>query len=403
MTHALMDTTEQGNLLKTQPSLVICSGYNNQILRSLRALLQTEGAHPASVDTILARIVGFTGELDQELKKLTAQQIIDLIRSKPEIMPLESAQDLARKSTPKIKPTAFLPQLIQLLQQSLNLFTSLNPFYNQPPQQQMQGQQPLQYLFQYSGQPMQYPIQSTKFPAISPLNPILPTMNPPQTQINEHQLPSNENIRDQQNAIQPNQQIERAANQPIERSRQNETVTSKRDQLQRQSKRSISPTYKRVDDSEKDDFMDEIIRGIAMPHLSLLRNSSVIQYKNSKWYSKLATQKPFTFRDCREFKSDTDFLLEQINISHYLSKEFKSQILHDKPRKNESVRIYEREKEYMIESWKRVKRKRLDEVILEAEAKKKQCSSSSCSSSSKKNIRRLDREKKYYNPMNRWR
>ncbi|KAA6353200.1 MAG: hypothetical protein EZS28_051273, partial [Streblomastix strix] len=37
-----------------------------------------------------------TGELDQELKKLTAQQVIDMIRSKPEIMPPEWAQDLAR-------------------------------------------------------------------------------------------------------------------------------------------------------------------------------------------------------------------------------------------------------------------------------------------------------------------
>ncbi|KAA6370221.1 MAG: hypothetical protein EZS28_034252, partial [Streblomastix strix] len=84
MTRALMDTTEQGNLLKTQLSPIIRPGYNNQMLMSLRALPQTEGAHPASVDTLLTRIVGFTGELDQELKKLTAQQVIDMIRSKPE-------------------------------------------------------------------------------------------------------------------------------------------------------------------------------------------------------------------------------------------------------------------------------------------------------------------------------
>ncbi|KAA6385956.1 MAG: hypothetical protein EZS28_018521 [Streblomastix strix] len=57
------------------------------MLRSLRALRQTEGAHPASVDTLLTRIVGFTRELDQELKKYTAQQMIDSIRNKPEIMP----------------------------------------------------------------------------------------------------------------------------------------------------------------------------------------------------------------------------------------------------------------------------------------------------------------------------
>ncbi|KAA6361508.1 MAG: hypothetical protein EZS28_042965, partial [Streblomastix strix] len=57
MMRVLMDTTEQGNLLKTQPSPVIRPGYNNQMLRSLRALPQTEGAHPASVDTLLTRIV----------------------------------------------------------------------------------------------------------------------------------------------------------------------------------------------------------------------------------------------------------------------------------------------------------------------------------------------------------
>ncbi|KAA6353518.1 MAG: hypothetical protein EZS28_050955, partial [Streblomastix strix] len=150
MTRALMDATEQGNLLKTQPSPVIRPGYNNQMLRSLRALLQTEGAHPASVDTLLTRIVGFTGELDQELKELTAQQVIDMIRSKPEIMPPEWAQDLARKPTPETQLTAFLPLLNQLQQQSVNPYALPNPFYNQLPQQQMQGQQPPQYPFQYS-------------------------------------------------------------------------------------------------------------------------------------------------------------------------------------------------------------------------------------------------------------
>ncbi|KAA6361535.1 MAG: hypothetical protein EZS28_042940 [Streblomastix strix] len=85
MTRALMDTTEQENLLKTQPSTVIRPGYNNQMLRSLRALPQTEGAYPASENTLLTRIVCFTGELDQELKMLTAQQVIDMIRSKQEI------------------------------------------------------------------------------------------------------------------------------------------------------------------------------------------------------------------------------------------------------------------------------------------------------------------------------
>ncbi|KAA6320482.1 MAG: hypothetical protein EZS28_054678, partial [Streblomastix strix] len=198
MTRALMDTTEQGNLLKTQPSPVIRPAYNNQMLRSLRALPQSDGAHPASVDTLLTRIVGFTGELDQELKKLTAQQVIDMISSKPEIMPPDWAQDLVRKPTPETQLTAFLPLLNQLQQQNLNPYPPLNPFYNQPPQQQIQGQQPLQYPFQYSGQPMQYPIQPVQFPAILPPNPFLPTVNPPQTQTNEPRLPSNEMAREQQ-------------------------------------------------------------------------------------------------------------------------------------------------------------------------------------------------------------
>ncbi|KAA6388734.1 MAG: hypothetical protein EZS28_015740 [Streblomastix strix] len=193
ITRALMDATEQGNLLKTQPSPVIRPGYNNQMLKSLRALLLTEGAHPASVDTLLTRIVGFTGELDYELKKLTAQQVIDMNRSKPEIMPPEWAQDLARKPTPETQLTAFLPLLSQLQQQNLNPYAPPNPFYNQLPQQQIYGQQPPQYPFQYSGQPNQYPMQPVQFPAILPPNPFLPTMNPPQTQMSEPR-PSNSQI-----------------------------------------------------------------------------------------------------------------------------------------------------------------------------------------------------------------
>ncbi|KAA6353222.1 MAG: hypothetical protein EZS28_051251, partial [Streblomastix strix] len=168
MTRALLDTTEQGNLLKTQPSPVIRPTYNNQILRSLRTLPQTDGAHLASVDTLLTRIVGFSGEPDQELKKLTAQQVIDLIKSKPEIMPPEWAQDLVRKPTLETQPIAFLSLLSQLQQQSLNSYAPLNPFYNQPPQQQIQGQQPPQYPFKYSGKPMQYPIKPVQFPNIPP-------------------------------------------------------------------------------------------------------------------------------------------------------------------------------------------------------------------------------------------
>ncbi|KAA6389018.1 MAG: hypothetical protein EZS28_015456 [Streblomastix strix] len=192
MTRALMDTTEQGNLLKTQPSPVIRPTYNNQMLRSLRALPQSDEAHPASVDTLLARIVGFTRELDQELKKLTAQQVIDMIRSKPEIMPPERAQDLVRKPTSETQMTAFLPLLSQLQKQSLNTYAPLNPFYNQPPQQQIQGQQQPQYPFQYSGQQKQYLIQPVQFPNIQPLNTFLPTLTPPQTQMSEPRLSNNE-------------------------------------------------------------------------------------------------------------------------------------------------------------------------------------------------------------------
>ncbi|KAA6353534.1 MAG: hypothetical protein EZS28_050939, partial [Streblomastix strix] len=107
MTRALMNTIEQRNLLKTQPSPVIRPGYNNQMQISLRVLPQTEAAYSASVDTSLTRIVGFIGELDLELKKLTLQQIINMIRNKPEIMPPEWAQDLIRKPTPETQLTAF--------------------------------------------------------------------------------------------------------------------------------------------------------------------------------------------------------------------------------------------------------------------------------------------------------
>ncbi|KAA6357989.1 MAG: hypothetical protein EZS28_046483, partial [Streblomastix strix] len=170
-----------------QPSPVIRIGYNNQMLRSLRALPQTEGAHPASVDTLLTRIVVFIGELNQELRKLTAQQVIDLIRSNPEIMPPEWAQDLAKTETRN---------------------------------QTDSGQQQPQYPFQYSGQLIQYPIQPVQFPVIKPLNPFLPTVNPPQTPISQPRLLSNETIRDQQVLIQPSQLMEQTAKQTVERPRQ---------------------------------------------------------------------------------------------------------------------------------------------------------------------------------------
>ncbi|KAA6355309.1 MAG: hypothetical protein EZS28_049164 [Streblomastix strix] len=101
MTRALMDTIGQGNLLKTQPSPVIRPRYNNQMLRSLRALPQTDKTHPASVNTLLTRILGYIGKLDQELRKLTAQQVTDLMRSKPEIMSPDQAQSFGRKPTMK--------------------------------------------------------------------------------------------------------------------------------------------------------------------------------------------------------------------------------------------------------------------------------------------------------------
>ncbi|KAA6374974.1 MAG: hypothetical protein EZS28_029499 [Streblomastix strix] len=282
MTRELMDTTEQGNLLKTQPSPVIRPWNNNKMFRSLRALPLTEGVHPTSKDTLLIRINGFTGEFDQEPKKLTAQQVIDPISTKPEIMPPEWAQDLARKPTPETQLIAFLPLLSQLQQQSLNPFTPLNPFYNQPPNNRYRDNN--HYI---------------QFPVIPPLNPFFPTVNPQQT-ISDSRLPNNENERDQQGSIQPSLQMEQAAIQTVERPRQSATsirsvynmlippipayllqqtsriallpYTTERNQQQRQSKRSISPTYVRVDQSEEDDFLDEIIPGITMPHLPLYRS-----------------------------------------------------------------------------------------------------------------------------------
>ncbi|KAA6393994.1 MAG: hypothetical protein EZS28_010473 [Streblomastix strix] len=50
---------------------------------------------------------------------------------------------------------------------------------------------------------------------------------------------------------------------------------------------------------------------------------------------------------------------------------YKSQSPHDKSRRNESVRIFERQKEYAIENGKGMKMKREDEAIQDAEAGKK--------------------------------
>ncbi|KAA6388311.1 MAG: hypothetical protein EZS28_016158, partial [Streblomastix strix] len=293
---------------------------------------------------------------------------------------------------------------------------------------QIQGQQPPQYPFQYSGQPMQHPIQPVQFPIIPPPNPFLPTVNPPQI-ISQPRLPSNETAIEQQSSIQPSQQMEQVTIQTAERPRQSTMsirsvhnllippipaspqqqipriplllYTTERSQQQRQSQRSISPPHKRADESEDENFLDEIIPRMKMPHLpphmsdletaqrtwqnrgyDLVRDPSVIKYKNSKWHSKLATQKPFIFRDWREFRSDAGVSLEQINIPHYLSKEYKQQSPHEKSIRNESIRIYKREKQQAIDNGKGLKRPRLDEQLFEAEVRNKQSSSSNSSSSS---------------------
>ncbi|KAA6371393.1 MAG: hypothetical protein EZS28_033081 [Streblomastix strix] len=49
--------------------------------------------------------MGYKGELDQELKKQTAQQMIVLIRSKLDIMPPERTLDIAKRYTPEIPTT----------------------------------------------------------------------------------------------------------------------------------------------------------------------------------------------------------------------------------------------------------------------------------------------------------
>ncbi|KAA6377016.1 MAG: hypothetical protein EZS28_027458 [Streblomastix strix] len=293
----------------------------------------------------------------------------------------------------------------------------------------MQGQQPPQYPFQYSGQPTQYPIQPVLFPIVPPSNLFQPKANLPQTQMSEPRLPNNETIRKQQSSSQTSQQMEQAATQTVERHRQSATstksvhnllippipiyqqqktpripllpYTTEKNQQQSQNQRSIFPPHKETEESEDDDFQDEIILRMKMQHLpqhmsdietaqltwqnrgyDLVRDPSAIKYKNSKWYSKPATQKLFTFRNWREFWSDAGFSLEQINISHFLSKEYKSQSLHVKSKRNESIRIYEKEEQYAIENGNLLKRPRLDEQLFDAEAKKKQNSSSSSSSSS---------------------
>ncbi|KAA6393228.1 MAG: hypothetical protein EZS28_011245 [Streblomastix strix] len=262
MMRAQMDTTEQGNLLKTQPSPIIHPWYNSQMLGQLSELSQIEGAHPASVDTLLTRIVGFTGELDHELKKQTAQQVIDMIRSKPQIIPPEWAQDLVRKPTPETQLTAIITTSIPL--PKLWIANAIPDLTNSVPS---------------------YPITESIF-----------TNDEPTVNNKRIRLQRNDNARDQQGTIQPNQQTEQAVIQTVERPRRSTTsirsvnnmlippipaypeqqpariplfsYITERNQQQRQSQRSISPTHKRADESEEDDFLDEIIPRITILHLS---------------------------------------------------------------------------------------------------------------------------------------
>ncbi|KAA6355830.1 MAG: hypothetical protein EZS28_048643 [Streblomastix strix] len=231
---------------------------------------------------------------DQRLMKLSAQQIIDLIKNKLVILIRDLAQGILKKSTSITQLTAFIRRFNQLKQQNLNTYTPFCHFCYQPPQQQMKGQQPSQYLYQYTGQPKQYMILPTQFTVIATLNPFLPAMNPPQIQMNEPRLQMNQNVRDQQSSIQPSQQMKQAAIQTVERPLQNATTTRNKHNMliqpitaylkqqpariplltctkernqQRQSQRSISPTLKKAEESEDDDFLDEIIPGITMLHL----------------------------------------------------------------------------------------------------------------------------------------
>ncbi|KAA6387616.1 MAG: hypothetical protein EZS28_016854, partial [Streblomastix strix] len=299
MTRALMDTTAQVNLLKTQPSPVLLPGLHG------RTKPRTEEVDCAT---------GYT--IDREQSRGNANRTGSRSRQKT---------------------------------------NATNPA-DCPPLQQIRGQQRPQYPFQYSVQPMQYPIQPVQFLVIPPLNPFLPTVNPPQTQMSEPRLPSNETVREQQGPIQPSQQMEQAAIQTVERPRQSTMstkckhnmlippipaypqlqnsriplvpYTTERNQYQRQSKILISPIHKRMEVSDKDDFLDEVMPRITMsqlrPHRNgieaaqrtcknrgyyLIRVQNVIQCKHSKWHIKLATQQIFTLRYWRQFWSEADFSL----------------------------------------------------------------------------------------------
>ncbi|KAA6357974.1 MAG: hypothetical protein EZS28_046499, partial [Streblomastix strix] len=125
--------------------------------------------------------------------------------------------------------------------------------------------------------------------------PLFTNDEPPQTQRNEPRPANSQIVREQQDPIQPGQQMEQATTQTVERPRQSTTsirsvhnllippipaypqqqipripllpYTTERNQEQRQSQRSISPTHKKADESEDDEFLDAIIPGMIMPHL----------------------------------------------------------------------------------------------------------------------------------------
>ncbi|KAA6364370.1 MAG: hypothetical protein EZS28_040103 [Streblomastix strix] len=185
MTRALKDTTEQGNLLKTQPSPEIRSGYNNQMIGlNRRTGLGTEEADCTT-----------SYRHDQEQTRDNATRM----------------SSGSSEKTDTRNPVDCV-------------FTTTESITTHP-QQQIQGQYQPQYPFQHSGQQMQYLIQPVQFPVILSPNQFLPTMNPPQTQTSEPRLPSNETIRDQKVSIQPSQQMEQAAIQTVERRRQSTTST----------------------------------------------------------------------------------------------------------------------------------------------------------------------------------
>ncbi|KAA6364144.1 MAG: hypothetical protein EZS28_040329 [Streblomastix strix] len=118
--------------------------------------------------------------------------------------------------------------------------------------------------------------------------------------MNEPRPSNSQVVRDQQDVIQPNQQTEQVAILTIERSRQNATSRSvnnsliqpipaypeqqparipllpymtKSNQQLRQNQRSISPTNKRADESEDNDFLDEIVPKILILHLPPHKNN----------------------------------------------------------------------------------------------------------------------------------